>query len=109
MIKKLANAIQQIDEKMIRDWVEELVITNTYTGLNFQEAILKKIAKSKNTAFTPATPEDESKGIDGYIGNKPVSIKPMTYKSKKGLSEEIDSEIIFYEKKKTYIKYEYDF
>lgn len=97
MIKKLSKAIQQIDKGMIRDWVEELVIVNTYTGLHFQEAILKKIAKSKEISFTPATPDDESQGIDGYIGDRPVSIKPKIYKSKKGLSEEIDVDIIYYE------------
>jgi hypothetical protein len=110
MIAKLSDAIDKIDHEMIRDWVEELVIANTYSGLNFQEAILKKIAKSKNTTFTPATPEEESRGIDGFIGGKPVSIKPMSYKSKKGLSEDISADaIVYYEKLKTCINFEYDF
>lgn len=110
MINKLSTTIQKIDEEMIRDWVEELVIANTYSGLNFQEAILKKIAKSKDTSFTPATPEDESKGIDGFIGGKSISIKPMLYKSKKGLSEDIGAEeVVCYEKLTTCIKFEYDF
>ncbi|MEL7832429.1 MjaI family restriction endonuclease [Fodinibius sp. Rm-B-1B1-1] len=109
MIEKLSKAMQQIDEEMIQAWVEELIITNTYSGLNFQEAVLKKIAKSKNKPFSPATPQDESKGIDGYIGNKPISIKPKTYKAKKGLNEQIDVEIVYYEKLKTCIKFKYDF
>ncbi|PAU93441.1 restriction endonuclease [Aliifodinibius salipaludis] len=109
MIDKLSEAMQQIDEEMIRAWVEELIIANTYSGLNFQEAILKKIAESKNKPFSPATPQDESKGIDGYIGDKPISIKPTSYRVKKGLTEQIDVDIVYYEKLKTCIKFKYDF
>jgi len=60
--------------------------------------------------YRTATPEEESKGIDGYIGNEPVSIKPTTYKTK-NLQENIQAKIIFYEKpeKKNYIIVEYDF
>lgn len=47
---------------------------------------------------------DESKGIDGFIGEKPVSIKPHTYQLKPELSEEIEAPIIFYEKTKTGLK-----
>ena len=42
----------------------------------------------------------ESKGIDGYIGKEPVSIKPITYKTKNMLNEQINVKIIFYDKKK---------
>ncbi|MCK4829491.1 MjaI family restriction endonuclease, partial [bacterium] len=46
-----------------------------------------------------ATPQEESKGIDGYIGDTPVSIKPRTYKLMKHLQDNIDVKIILYEKK----------
>jgi hypothetical protein len=55
-----------------------------------------------------AAAEDESKGIDGFIGNIPVSIKPVTYKTKLGLNEVIDVPIIFYDKKKSEIVIEFD-
>jgi len=32
-----------------------------------------------------AVPEEEAKGIDGYIGDIPISIKPQTYESKQML------------------------
>jgi hypothetical protein len=38
--------------------------------------------------------------IDGYIGGRPVSVKPATYKQKGGLREEIRCPIIWYEKTK---------
>jgi hypothetical protein len=47
-----------------------------------------------------ATPSEESRGIDGFIGNQPVSIKPDTYKIKRSLQEKIDVKLIYYTKVK---------
>jgi hypothetical protein len=55
-----------------------------------------------------AKPDEESKGIDGFIGNRPVSIKPMTYKTKSGLPENIEEPIIYYDKKKDGLSIEFD-
>lgn len=104
MVENLREAIQQIDEEMIRDWVEDLVLVKTFIGLRFQEAVLKKIADMTGEAYRLARPDEESKGIDGFIGKMPVSIKPTTYNFKKGLGEEIKVRIIFYEKVKDGIK-----
>jgi len=104
MIDNFRDVISQIDESMIRQWVRDLVIVKTFIGLRFQEAILRKIAEKFKTEYRLSTPEDESKGIDGYIGGIPVSLKPATYESKKMLSEEIEVHIIYYEKKKDGLK-----
>lgn len=104
MVDNFKTVISQIDREMIENWVKDLVIIKTFIGLKFQEAILSKTAAIFNTAYKLSTPEDESKGIDGYIGNVPVSIKPETYKSKKSLSEKIDVKFIFYKKVKNGIK-----
>ncbi len=101
IINSLKNAIQSIDKPMIKRWVEDLVLEKTFIGLRFQEAILRKIALIKNTNYRLANPEEESQGIDGFIGNIPVSIKPTTYKIKNALREEIKSKIIFYKKTKS--------
>ncbi|MCX8153404.1 MAG: MjaI family restriction endonuclease [Candidatus Bathyarchaeota archaeon] len=37
-----------------------------------------------------AIPSEESKGIDGFIGNESVSIKPITYKTMNRLPESIN-------------------
>jgi hypothetical protein len=50
---------------------------------------------------------EESKGIDGYIGDIPVSIKPDTYKMKAELPENIGIEIIYYQKTKEGIEIDY--
>ena len=100
MLEKLKEAINKIDEEMIRRWVEDLVIDKTFIGLKFQEAILKRVAKMKKTDYRLSTPEEESKGIDGFMGEIPVSIKPITYKTKNMLREKINVKFIFYDKKK---------
>ena len=81
-------------------WVTDLVITKTYIGLRVKEAILKKVAEKKSQAYRLATPEDESKGIDGWIGGKPVTIKPDTYDAKRALPESLPGTMIVYSKAK---------
>ena len=108
MIEKLKGAINKIDEQMIKDWVKDLVIDKTFIGLKFQEAILKRVAKIKKTNYRLSNPQEESKGIDGFIGNMPVSIKPITYKTKNMLREKIEVKFIFYEKKKDGINIDID-
>lgn len=100
MVEELKKAINQIDENMVRKWVRDLVIDKTFIGLKFQESILKRISKIKNISYRLANPQEESKGIDGFIGKTPVSIKPISYKTKNMLREKIDVKIIFYEKTK---------
>lgn len=100
MIEELRKAINKIDEQTVRKWVENLVVDKTFIGLKFQEAILKRVAKIKNTSYRLASSQEESKGIDGFIGGIPVSIKPITYKTKNMLREEIKAKVIFYEKVK---------
>jgi uncharacterized protein YukE len=100
MVNKLSDAMDKIDREMIEKWVKDLVLYKTFIGLHFQEAILKKVADLKETTYNLASAKEESKGIDGYIDGKPISIKPITYKTKAQLSEEIPTNIIFYIKKK---------
>lgn len=109
MIENLKEVIVKIDREMVDKWVKDLVITKTFLGLKFQEAILAKIAKEKKTTYRLSTPEEEAKNIDGKIGDTPVSIKPITYKTKMSLNENIDVPIIFYDKKRDGITIEYDF
>lgn len=109
MVELFKGAIQLINRDLIHEWVEDLVINKTFAGLNFQEAILKKVAESKNTIYRLTTKEEESKGIDGYIDSIPVSVKPTTYKVKAQLLETIGVNMIFYDKKKDGIVIEFDF
>lgn len=98
MVDNFREVIGKIDDEMIKDWVTDLVIVKTFIGLRFQEAILAKTTEMYQKDYRLADPEEESKGIDGFIEDIPVSIKPETYKSKKSLSERIDVKIIYYKK-----------
>lgn len=109
MIEIFKKSIELIDKKLISEWVEDLVLNKTFAGLNFQEAILKKVAEIKETTYKFSTKQEESKGIDGYIDTIPVSIKPITYKTKNHLLENINVSMIFYDKKKDGIVIEFDF
>jgi hypothetical protein len=109
MVKSIDNSISEIDKNMVRQWVEDLVLTKTFTGFYFQESILKAISENKRLEYRMATPQEESKGIDGFIGDIPVSIKPITYKTMSRLQENIEVRIIYYEKLKDGIRVEYDF
>ncbi len=108
MMNNLKEAIKSIDKSMIKKWVEDLVLEKTFIGLRFQEAILKKVASIKNTNYRLAEPKEESQGIDGFIGDIPVSIKPITYKTKNALREEIKAKIIFYNKTKSGLEIDAD-
>ena len=107
MLEKLKDTLSKIDVKIVKNWVKDLVIIKTFIGLRFQEAILKKGAELLNTSYRLSTAEEESKGIDGFIGSKPVSIKPDTYKIKKNLKEKIPIKVIYYKKTKDGIEVDY--
>ena len=81
-----------------------MIIVLLRVNLKFQEAILSKVANIFNTTYRLSPPEDESKGIDGYIGDLPISIKPVTYKLKKSLDEKINIKIIYYNKEENGLK-----
>lgn len=97
-INKLKESLNSIDEIVVKDWVEDLIFKKTYSGLNIQEIIIKKIAQMKNSTYRLSNKEEEAKGIDGYINESPVSIKPTSY-DLKNLQEDIDVKIIRYKKK----------
>ena len=100
-VQNLREAIQLIDREMVEQWVEDLVIFKTFNGLYVQKAILASLAERKGTTYRLATPDEESLGIDGYVGDVPYSVKPDTYKTMNRLSETINVKMIYYTKKKT--------
>ena len=105
-VENLKQAIQLIDKDLVRAWVKDLVISKTYNGLYVQKVILAKLASIKEQEYRLATPDEESQGIDGYVGEKAYSIKPDTYKTMGRLSETINVTMIYYTKTKTCLKVE---
>lgn len=105
-VQNLRNAIPLIDREMVEKWVQDLVINKTFNGMYVQKAILASLAEKRGTTYRLATPEEESIGIDGYVGEVPYSVKPDTYKTMGQLSETIDVKMIYYSKTKTNLKIE---
>jgi hypothetical protein len=108
MISHFKDVMTKIDRDMVERWVKDLVVVKTFVGLKFQEAILKSVAGTFSASYRLAEPAEESQGIDGFIGDKAVSIKPSIYEIKKALSETIEAPILFYEKVKDGIKVSFD-
>ena len=109
MFLEMKDTAGKIDRQMVENWVKDLVYTKTYVGLKFQEAIVSYIGKSLGLPYQLASVNQEALGIDGIIGSKPVSIKPITYKVQSNrLSETIEVPIVYYEKKKDGIVIEYN-
>jgi hypothetical protein len=100
-IANLKQSITTVDRDMIKKWVRDLVITKTYTGLNIQEIILIKSASEERSGYRMATPEEESRGIDGFVGSNAYSVKPQSYEYKKMLNETIEVTMVKYTKEKT--------
>jgi len=100
MMSLLRETCDLIDESMIRDWVRDLVIVKTFIGMRFQEAIVKTIAERFQKSYRLASPEEESRGIDGYIDDIPLSLKPASYMGKQSLKEKIEGYVVYYEKQK---------
>jgi hypothetical protein len=92
------DLLLDLDDDTIRLWVEDLVIDQTFIGLRFQEGIIKKVASLVGMPHRLATAGEESQGIDGFIGQLPVSVKPDMYKVEKHLREKIRAPIIYYRK-----------
>lgn len=109
MLKKFIDALENIDPEIVKDWLEDLILTKTYTGLKFQKSILKAVAEKKGVEYRLSTAEEESRGIDGFIGDEAVQVKPESYKMEDILGENITIPIIYYKKKKDGIDVEYNF
>lgn len=108
MYETMKGAFNTITKDMVENWVKDLVYGKTYCGIRFQTAIISAIANQLNKDWREANPDEEAKGIDGFIGGKPLQIKASTYKLKAHLSEVIDVPIVYYDKKKDGISIEYN-
>jgi hypothetical protein len=105
-IENLKQALTKINKDLVRLWIEDLLLSKTYNGFYVQEAILRELAERKGLAFRRSTPDEESQGIDGYVGNVAYSVKPDTYKTMNRLPESIGYTMIYYSKTKTGLKIE---
>ncbi|WP_295030110.1 MjaI family restriction endonuclease [uncultured Methanobrevibacter sp.] len=100
-VENFKKAIKLIDKDMVREWVTYFLLVQSRRGIIYQHMILQYLANENNTDYRLATPEEESKGIDGFIGDKPVQIKPESYLQKGLIQFETEYDIIYYRSPKT--------
>lgn len=108
LMVEIKKAMDLIDDELIENWVKDLVYTKTFCGLKVQQAIISYIAGIYGKEWRLADKGEESKGIDGFIGETPLQIKADTYKQKGQLNEVIDVPIVYYEKKKDGLNIEFN-
>ena len=98
-VKRIRENLNSLNHDDVKNWTKDLVIDKTFAGLQIQLDILEMV--SETGEFRLSTPDEESKGIDGYVDGEPVSIKPNTYKKtiQSGI-ESIPYRIIFYKNTK---------
>jgi len=97
-LREYRSVMDAITDGIIEEWVKDLVLAKTFVGLRAQEAILKKVAKELNMSYRLADVGEEAKGIDDFIGDTPVSIKPSGYQTQVTYGETFPCLMIFYDK-----------
>ena len=98
-VKRIRENLNSLNHDDVKNWTKDLVIDKTFAGLQIQLDILEMV--SETGEFRLSTPDEESKGIDGYVDGEPVSIKPNTYKKTiQSGKESIPYRIIFYKNTK---------
>ena len=97
-IQRIKENLNMLDKKDVFKWTHDLIMNKTFSGLQLQLEILEMVSYNE---YRLATPEEESKGIDGFVDGEPVSIKPNTYKKKIEYGKEaIPYRIIYYKQTK---------
>ena len=98
-LKEVAKTFEKIDEDIVKIWVEDLVIDKSFWGLKIQEAIILRLEELTKKKCRLADKEEESKGIDGFVGELPIQIKPSSYKTASNVkTEKLRAKIVYYEK-----------
>ena len=98
-VQRIRENLNSLNHDDVKNWTKDLVIDKTFAGLQIQLDILEMV--SETGEFRLSTPDEESKGIDGYVDGEPVSIKPNTYKKTiQSGKESIPYRIIFYKNTK---------
>ena len=106
-LNDVLSNLNSVTDDDIRRWVENLTYEKTYTGLSAQEQILSQIATNMGKKYRLGDAEDEKKGIDGYINDKPLQIKSSSYRNK-NKQEKFPCPIIFYDITEEGVEFEYN-
>ena len=85
--------------EFIREYFERKVINESFVGIKNQNLICDYLAKKFNTTWKIATTVEDSNGIDAYIGDKPIQVKPISYSGN-------SSKFVYYDNQNDKIMYD---
>lgn len=69
--------LHHLSDELCRDYIEEVVFNKTHMGMGGESAAIQAAANYFKLPFSlSTTKQEESQGIDGYIGRVPVQVKP---------------------------------
>ena len=97
MLENFRHSLERIDRRMVREWVSELILSKTYSGIYIKRLITERLAENSDVQFSLPSQEEESQGIDGIIDGIPIAIKPRTFKNSVAHSDVTKAHIIYYE------------
>lgn len=65
----------------VKNYVKQVVYSDTHTGFHTEALIMKDLAKRYNTEnFRLSTQSEERKGIDFFIDGQPYQVKPESFR-----------------------------
>lgn len=99
----LKMGIEWIDQDMCIEYTKEIVYNKTHMGMAGEEMALEATAKYFDLPLRYSTTQEESQGIDGWIGDFPVQVKKEGGLHKAHVHNHADESltlVITYEEKK---------
>lgn len=80
--------------KWSRKYVDSMIV-NSYKGFMSEEKALNLVAAEREESWRTAPPEEESEGIDGYVGGKSVQVKPISHTNLDINSFDVDMLVVY--------------
>lgn len=98
MVQNYKHALEKIERDTVKRWIEDLILVKTAEGMAQEQKVFEYLSEEYGLELTDSSPEEESRGIDGYLGDIPVSVKSTEYTSdgRREAIEDIDHLLVFY-------------
>ena len=102
----LKKEIHKIDRKDVENYCRNQLITDSWIGKDAKEGILKIIAHEKKSFYSTG---ETGSSIDGFIGERPVIIKPYRRENNTSEDEVTHATSVFYKLNRDGIELFYEF
>lgn len=100
---------EEVFNETVKNYVKQVVYSDTYSGLLCEKAILEDIAKRKNTTnWRLSTEEEERLGIDGYVDDIPYQVKPRSFRDNDFYISKVNGILVRYSVNNDTIEYSFD-